>query len=206
MTAVSVADEPVRVSGQLEESSASKGRVLRINQSLRIVLITGGPAAGKTRLAQRLYGRLPKTWRFVSLDHFIEIALRNPAPKTDWPERTVQIAEVSLDYWRKEEVVNVLVEGVIQNEAQVRRLCKAFGVGWPSDQARLIQLERSFDTHRRRRSDKSAWQPHLEGPARDHALASLEARVPAEIPGARVVVTDQLSEEQVLEAVWRQLE
>lgn len=196
----------VGTGGQLEESRAGAACVLRINPSIRIILVTGGPAAGKTRLAQRLYGRLPKRWRLVSLDNFIEIALRNPAPKIDWPERAVQIAEVCLDYWRKEAVVDVLVEGVIQNEGQVARLCKAFGQRWPSDQVRLIQLERTFDTHKRRRSDRAGWQPQLDGVAREHALASLEARVPAPIPGARVVVTDPLSEEQVLEVAWRQLE
>ena len=164
---------------------------------VRLILVTGGPAAGKTRLCQRLYGELPKNWRLVPLDNFIELALKNPVPGQDWPDRTVQFAEVCLDYWRKERVFNLLVEGVIQNSDQVTCLCRAFGVSWPLHEVRLIQLLRSFESHRRRRNSSDDWSPPLGGTTREQALRNLETRVPQPILGAKTIVTDTLSEDQV---------
>jgi hypothetical protein len=174
--------------------------MLAINRFVRLVLVTGGPAAGKTTLCQRLYGGLSKQWRFVPLDNFIELALRSAGPG-DWPDKTIRFGEICLDYWRKEKLYNVLVEGVIQDTGQVSRLCSAFGVGWPSAEVRLLQLTRTFESHKRRRSADAGWAPPMPpGMTKDDAFHNLEARVPALIEGARMIATDKLSEGEVIQA------
>ena len=179
--------------------------VFEINPAVRLVLVTGGPGAGKTVLCKRLYSRLPKHWRFVPLDNFIGLSFRLQEPG-DWPNKTVKLGEVCLDYWRKEKLYSLLVEGVIQNEDQVVRLCTAFGTHWPAPEVRLIQLTRTFATHKSRRESESEWSPPMTpGMTRDDAFRNLEARVPGLIEGARVIATDRLSEEEVLEATFLHL-
>lgn len=171
-----------------------------INPSVRLILVTGGPGAGKTALSKRLYAALPKRWRFVPLDNFIGLSFRINEPG-DWPEKTVRLAEICLDYWRKEKRYDLLVEAVIQNVGHAARLCAAFGLAWPSDSVRLLQLTRTFETHKRRRAAESEWDPPLgPGMTREDAFRNLEARVPTRIDGARVIVTDALTEDQVYQA------
>ena len=176
-----------------------------VNPAIRLIILTGGPGAGKTVLSRRLYCHLPKNWRIVPLDNFIGISFRVAAPG-DWPDKTVSLGEICLEYWRKEKRYGVLVDGVIQNDEQVRRLCTAFGVGWPSARVRLIQLDRSFETHRKRRASDAEWDPPMgPGQTRDQAFENLEQRVPGRIPGARIIVTDQLTEGEVFECALQQL-
>jgi hypothetical protein len=179
--------------------------MIEIDPGVRLILVTGGPGAGKTVLCKRLYGGLPKHWRFVPLDNFIGISFRLQGPE-DWPEKTVKLGEICLDYWRKEKLYSLLVEGVIQNADQVARLCGGFGTRWPAPEVRLIQLTRTFETHKRRRESESEWDPPKSpGMTREDAFKNLEARVPSAIEGARLIGTDRLSEEQVLEASLRHL-
>lgn len=100
--------------------------MFEINPAVRLVLVTGGPGGGKPVLCKRLYSGLPKNWRFVPLDNFIGLSFHQQEPG-DWPDKTVKLGEVCLDYWRKEKLYSLLVEGVIQNTDQVVRLCTAFG-------------------------------------------------------------------------------
>jgi hypothetical protein len=179
--------------------------MIDVNPSVRLILVTGGPGAGKTALCRRLYGNLPKTWRFVPLDNFIELALRTPGTG-DWPDKTVSYAEVCFDYWRKEKRYNLLAEGVVQNSDQVGRLCNAFGIVWPSDSVRLIQLTRTLATHKLRRASDAEWDPPMgHGMTKEDAFRGLEARVPPAIRGARLIPTDDVAEEEVFQAVLREL-
>jgi hypothetical protein len=179
--------------------------MIDVNPTVRLILVTGGPGAGKTTLCKRLYGNLPKNWRLVPLDNFIELALRTPGPG-DWPDKTVRYAEVCLDYWRKEKRYNLLVEGVIQDSDQAGRLCKAFGTAWPSASIRLIQLTRTLATHKLRRASDAEWDPPMgPGMTREDAFLGLEARVPPPIQGARSIPTDDVTEEEVFQAVLREL-
>jgi hypothetical protein len=79
-----------------------------MNGELRMVLVTGGPGAGKTTLCKRLYGEFPKSWRFVPLDNFIGISFRLQE-SGDWPEKTVKLGAICMEYWRNEKLYNVLV-------------------------------------------------------------------------------------------------
>ena len=177
-----------------------------VNADVRLVLVTGGPGAGKTVLCQRLYGGLPKKWRFVPLDNFIGIALANPK-LGPWPDAAVKFGEVCLDYWRKEKLYPVLVEGVIQNDHQVQRLCRAFGIAWPGPNVRVLQLTRTVTTHKARRASDAEWSPPMPaGMTKEQAFENLETQVPTALTGARRIVTDVLSESQVLEAALTHLE
>ncbi len=179
--------------------------MLEVNPAVRLVLVTGGPAAGKTVLCKRLYGGLPKHWRFVPLDNFIGISFRLQVPG-DWPDKTVKLGEICLDYWRKEKLYSLLVEGIIENADQVSRLCAAFGTRWPAPEVRLIQLTRSFETHKARRESDLEWDPPMPaGMTREEAYRSAETRVPPSISGARLIGTDRLSEEEVLAAALHHL-
>jgi hypothetical protein len=177
-----------------------------VNPGVRLVLVTGGPGAGKTALTRRLYGGLPKNWRFVPLDNFIGLALANPK-LGDWPDATIAIAGVCLDYWRKEKVYNLLVEGVIQSTDHVESLAKAFSLTWPSNAVRVIRLDRSFEAMKKRRAAESEWSPPMApGMTREQAFLNLEMRVPRPIPGERRIDTDHLTEGEVYEAALRFLE
>jgi energy-coupling factor transporter ATP-binding protein EcfA2 len=179
--------------------------MIDVKPAVRLILVTGGPGAGKTTLCKRLYGFLPKNWRFVPLDNFIELALRTPG-SGDWPDKTVRYGEVCLDYWRKEKRYNLLVEGVVQIADQVSRLCAAFGTAWPSESVRLIQLTRTLATHKLRRASDAEWDPPMiSGMTKDDAFLGLEARVPPAVPGARIIPTDEVTEEEVFQAVLREL-
>jgi hypothetical protein len=172
---------------------------------VKLIQITGGSGAGKTRLSKRLYGELPTEWRFVPMDNFIQFALNDPTP-LEWPDKTVSIAEVCLFYWRREKVYKVLIEGVIQTAAHAARLSTAFGVSWPSPEVRLLQLTRTLETHMTRRSSPEEWNPPMSpGQTREEAFLSLETRVPGKIDGARLIATDRLTEVEVYEAAVRHL-
>lgn len=179
--------------------------MIEVDPTVRLILVTGGPGAGKTTLCKRLYGDLPKKWRLVPLDNFIGLALRTPGPG-DWPDKTVRYAEVCLDYWRKEKRYDLLVEGVVQNSDQVGRLSKAFGRAWPSDTVRVIQLTRTLTTHKLRRASDAEWDPPMvPGMTKEDAFLGLEARVPPPLLGARLVPTDDVTEEDVFQRVLREL-
>jgi hypothetical protein len=180
-------------------TSAQGDYTIKVNPEVRLVIVTGGPGAGKTTLCRRLYGNLPKNWRFVPLDNFLGLALRNPN-LGDWPDVTIRLAEVCLNYWKDEKVYNVLTEGVVRNPNHVSRLAESFGMRWPSAVVRVLQLARKVETARVRRKEMGEWDPPLpSGMTREAAFASLETRTPGAIPGARVIDTDPLSEEKVYE-------
>lgn len=159
-----------------------------------MIVVTGGAGAGKTRLCQRLYGELPEEWRLVNLDNFIDIAFTYEG--SDWLAGKLKLGEICLGYWRKERVNKVLVEGVIRSAGEVRRLARAFGLDWPSASVRVLQLQRSLETHRRRRLAPGAWDPP-GGLPKEQAIANHETRVPPRIDGAGQIVTDPLDPGEV---------
>lgn len=170
-----------------------------VDPKLRLVIVTGGPGAGKTTLCQGLYGGLPECWRLLPMDNFLGIALQNGLPE-DLLEAIVKLTEVTLAHWKNDEGLRFLVDGVISSTTHVRRLSEAFGVTWPSMEVRVLQLVRTIDTHRRRRRAAATWDLLTPaGMTKDQAFAYLERLVPAPIPGTIEIKTDDRSRTQILE-------
>ena len=172
------------------------GKLVTPNPKLRLVVLTGGFGGGKTRAANQLIGLLPKNWRLVQLDHYVPWG---------WKAGAVEAAAKTLGYLGPNEKHPVLFEGAIASKADIELLCARFGVSWPSDTVRVVQLTRSAETAaRRRREDPTLW-PDWTPEAKESGIRSLEQQVPPLIPGAVLIATDTLAEEQVLEKIVESL-
>jgi hypothetical protein len=159
---------------------------------LRLVILTGGFGAGKTRAAHQLIGMLPKNWRLVQLDNYVPWGWKNPA---------VDAAAKTLGYLGPNEKHPVLFEGAIESEDNVRVLSSSYGVSWPSPQVRVIQLTRSAGVAAQRRRDDSTLWPDWSAEKKERGILALEGQVPPIVHGAVVIATDTLTEEQVLSKV-----
>jgi hypothetical protein len=149
---------------------------------------------------------MPGEWRLVSMDNFLGVALKMSG-SADWTAKQINIAEACLEFWKNEKVNRVLLEGVIRTPVDIARLATAFGEQLPSRAVCVIQLNRSLETHKRRRLAPGAWDPPLPaGSTREQGIGAHEGRVPPPIGGARQIGTDLLTREEVLEAAVRFLQ
>jgi hypothetical protein len=161
-------------------------KVTELDQSLRLVFITGGSGAGKTRVAHRLIGKVGKNWRLVQLDHYVPWGWKDPA---------VDAAARSVKYIGIDEKQPVIFEGAVTQD-HILRICGVMGLDWPSPAVRVIQLMRAPATAERRRLiDPTLWVGWTEERKRE-GIKALETQVPAPIDGALVVETDSLTEDQ----------
>jgi hypothetical protein len=172
------------------------GKTPAVEPRLRLIIITGGPAAGKTGLARSLYGLLPRDWRLVPLDNFIGPVWKT-MPETHWQPGSVLLGAECLNY-NKSEGQKVLMEGLILKDDEVQLLCSFFGVDFPSDSVRLLQLVRSHDSATDRRKNAPEFRPDISGKLRDKIIESFRTLTPRPLKGAELIETDGLTEEEVL--------
>lgn len=179
---------------------------------IRLLIITGNPAAGKTELAKTLGARLSGNWTVVHGDDYIEEVFRR-YPGHPWTEIRPYLASVSAEGIDQatRDGKRVVYDGVVLNLDEVRTLAEGAGLTYPDPRVALLNMSCSEDTVVSRRMwvdwdrfavPKSEYERVVkEAVIRNHH----RAHTPTGLTGAHHVVSDRMSEDEVFREVLRWL-
>lgn len=157
---------------------------MRLNPQLRVIVISGGTASGKSALARALIHDLDDSWHLLQTDDFIGPAIRELAERGSWDPDGRRICRRMLNdsaaSWMQRVKVSLLVEGFFKETSEIDALLAAVGIPVDGERVCILHLLTSEQEACRRR-------PY-------------EKPCTAEVhPRARLLNTDGMTAEEVLD-------
>jgi chloramphenicol 3-O-phosphotransferase len=126
---------------------------VEVRSDVRLVLLTGNPGGGKTTLAHQLTFRLPKYWRVISLDDFLQITAHieelEPKVRAEEHRREANVwpavgahTEVpgAAIRWYISEGASVGIEGIMFGDEYAAALCGYAGLSLSPPAVRVIYV------------------------------------------------------------------
>lgn len=170
-----------------------------IRQDVRLVLVTGPPGSGKTRLGRELACRLPEQWRILRLDDFFVAWARLAGRSGDgnvWPavQRAPQLAGETAGWFLKEGA-SIVMEGIIPGRDWAQQACRSAGLDISSPSVRMIALRCTRETAIARMTARHLKPAGPVDPGGHYDYLEPMSRV----EGADAVATDGLDPERIVE-------
>lgn len=132
---------------------------MRVAPNLKVVVISGGTASGKSALARALYNALDEHWHLLQADDFIGLAFKELAGRGTWEPDGRRICRRMLNEsaksWMERVKVALLVEGFFKEVREIDDLLAATGTSADQGSARILHLMVSEAEARRRRPYES---------------------------------------------------
>ena len=136
----------------------------------RIVIITGGTAAGKSALARALIYELSEGWHLLQADDFVGPAEIERAGRGAWePDGRIicrRMLNEAAASWVERVKVSLLIEGYFKEIGEIDRLLAAVGAPEGDPSAIILHLVVSEAEARRRRP----WEVPLSAEVHPRAL------------------------------------
>lgn len=128
---------------------------MQVAPNLKVVVISGDTASGKSALARALYSALDGRWHLLQADDFIGPAFKELANRGPWDPDGRRICRrmlyESARSWMERVRVALLVEGFFQEAREIDDLLESTGTSVDKGSARILHLAVSESEARRRR-------------------------------------------------------
>ncbi len=128
---------------------------MRVDPNLRVIVISGGTASGKSALARALYFALDDEWHLLQGDDFIGPAFKELAGRGPWDPDGRMICRRMLNdaakSWMERVRVSLLVEGFFKESREIDDILAATETSVDEGSARILHLVVSESEARRRR-------------------------------------------------------
>ena len=128
---------------------------MRVDPGLRVVVISGGTASGKSVLARALFFEMGDKWHLLQADDFIGPAQREMRVRAPWdPDGRVichRMLNDAAKSWMERVKASLLIDGFFKQASEIDGLLAAAGTPVDSGGARILHLLVSESEARRRR-------------------------------------------------------
>lgn len=135
--------------------------VIEPDPQLRLIVITGGPGAGKSTLAHSLFRSMPVGWRIVAWDDLEGPAgafVQRSGKGADQHALQLEMLLSSVHFWSSVNSYKLIVEGIFAGTDEVEAIASAANLKPDTPAVRVFYLQASEALAVKRRAQDKYWE------------------------------------------------